>query len=227
MSLYVAYGALLAGVILWCILVMKFRAKPWELQLSAPGATAGKSFGVPPAKVGLWVFLAVITSLFALFISAYYMRMGHGHGEVHDWHGLSESGVLWFNSALLLAGSVFMQQARVSAARSQADRAKNSLLLGGLFTLAFLGGQFYAWTELRQSVQFSPANPAIAFFYLLTAVHGLHLIGGLVVWVRTLMKMRVVRTELVNVYLSIELCTVYWHYLLLVWLALFALLLSS
>ena len=71
---------------------------------------------------------------------------------------------------------------------------------------------------LRQADFFAPANPAIAFFYLLTAVHGLHLLGGLFVWGRTLSRMRSKDVELIDVRLSVELCSVYWHYLLLVWL---------
>jgi len=70
-------------------------------------------------------------------------------------------------------------------------------------------------------------SPAIAFFYLLTGVHGLHLLGGLFVWGKTVVRMAQAGVELLDVALSVELCTVYWHYLLLVWLVLFALLLST
>jgi cytochrome c oxidase subunit 3 len=101
------------------------------------------------------------------------------------------------------------------------------LLLGGLLTLAFLGGQFYAWSLVRGSGFFAPQNPAVAFFYLLTAVHGLHLLGGLYVWGRTLARMRRENVEAIDVQLSVELCSVYWHFLLLVWLGLFAVMLST
>ena len=100
-------------------------------------------------------------------------------------------------------------------------------MLGGLLTLAFLGGQFYAWTQVRDSEFFTPSNPAVAFFYLLTAVHGLHLLGGLYVWGRTLARMRRKDVEVIDVRLSVELCSVYWHFLLLVWLGLFAVMLST
>jgi len=71
------------------------------------------------------------------------------------------------------------------------------------------------------------SGPASAFFYVLTALHGLHLLGGLGVWLKTMTRMRTRAVELIDVRLSIELCTVYWHFLLLVWLAMFALLLST
>ncbi len=225
MSTTVAYIALLTGVVVWIVLVSRFTAKPWE---PIAGEAASEIMpGAAPARVGLWVFLAIVTSLFALFMSAYYMRMGHGHSTVHDWQPLAEPSVLWINTALLLGASVAMQWARAQVTRGDPDRARTGLLLGGLLTLAFLAGQLYAWRQLAEAGLFLPSNPAIAFFYLLTAVHGLHLLGGLFVWSRTLVRMRLKRVEPIDVRLSIELCTVYWHYLLLVWLALFALLLST
>jgi cytochrome c oxidase subunit III len=227
LSLTVAYAALATGIIVWLILVRKLSAKSWEAQpASAADAEAPRW---QPARVGLWVFLAVITSLFGLFISAYYMRLSghHGSGPATDWMALTEPPVLWLNTLLLILASVAMQAARRSVRMGSVERAGNALLVGGLLTLAFLGGQFFAWTQVRGSQAFSPLNPAVAFFYLLTAVHGLHLLGGLYVWGRTLARTRRKAVEVVDVRLSIELCSVYWHFLLLVWLGLFAVMLST
>ena len=230
MSTTAAYFALLTGIVVWAVLVSRFTAKPWEPNTGGNIGRLGDEQiapGVPPARVGLWVFLAVVTSLFGLFMSAYYMRMGHGHTSLHDWQPVREPTVLWVNSGLLVAASVAMQWARSQVTRGELDRARNGLLIGGLLTLAFLAGQLYAWRELEAAGFLVPSNPAIAFFYVLTAVHGLHLLGGLFVWARTLVRMRPKRVEPIDVRLSIELCTVYWHYFLFVWLALFALLLST
>ena len=226
MSLTVAYFALATGIVVWLILVRKLSAKSWEAQpASAIDAEAPRW---APQRVGLWVFLAVVTSLFGLFVSAYYMRLTghHGSGPAQDWMSLSEPPVLWLNTLLLISASVAMQAAR-KAVRSSVQRGFTGLLVGGLLTLAFLGGQFYAWAQVRGSEFFSPLNPAVAFFYLLTAVHGLHLLGGLYVWGRTLARMRRQDVEVIDVRLSVELCSVYWHFLLLVWLGLFAVMLST
>ena len=229
MSQTTAYLALMTGVLVWALLVRKLRAKPWEAIVAVDDPSVADEVRAPAARVGLRVFLAVVSSLFALFMTAYYMRMGHGHahGEVHDWQPLVEPTVLWWNTGLLIFGSVAMQWARNSVARGQSDQAWNALLMGGLLTLAFLAGQLFAWRELHSAPTFTPRNPALAFFYVLTAVHGLHLLGGLVVWARTLLRLRRTETELIDIRLSIELCAVYWHYLLLVWLAVFALLLAT
>jgi cytochrome c oxidase subunit 3 len=232
LSLTVAYFALATGIVVWLILVRKLSAKSWEAQ-SASAIDAAEVPRWPAQRVGLWVFLAVITSLFGLFVSAYYMRLSghHGSGPATDWTALSEPPVLWLNTLLLIAASVAMQAARKSVRIGGVERSFTPLLLGGLLTLAFLAGQFYAWTLVRESEFFSPLNPAVAFFYLLTAVHGLHLLGGLYVWGRTLARMRKQDVEVIDVRQSIqqsvELTSVYWHFLLLVWLGLFAVLLST
>ena len=143
-----------------------------------------------------------------------------------DWSPLPEPRVLWLNTALLILGSIVFQRARNAAQRGQIDGVRIGLLAGGAFTFAFLAGQLWAWQQLNASGYFLTANPANAFFYLLTALHGLHLLGGLWVWGTTVAKVRR-GVEVGAVRLSVELCTVYWHFLLVVWLVLFALLFPS
>jgi cytochrome c oxidase subunit 3 len=232
MSLTVAYGALLTGILVWLFLVRKLSAKPWDSRaaISALDAHAAGTERTPPTKMGLWVFMGVMTSLFGLFISAYYIRMGHGHGAevaLGDWQAVSESPLLWINTIFLVIGSIAMQWSRSAAASGDAQRTRVALLFGGLLTICFLIGQLIAWRALHRSEFFSLLNPAVAFFYVLTAVHGLHLLGGLYVWGRTYARMRFQRVELIDVRLSIELCSVYFHYLLLVWIVLFGLLLAT
>jgi cytochrome c oxidase subunit 3 len=223
-SLSVAFVALLAGVVVWGLVVRRLTTKPWETSGSPADVEAGSAVSLPPAKIGLWTFLAVITSLFGLFISAYWMRMEHAHG---DWNPLAVPRLLWLNTALLILSSAGMQWARAAARRAQPDRLRVALIAGGVLALAFLAGQLLAWRQLSASGYFMASSPAIAFFYLLTGVHGLHLLGGLLVWGKTVVRMAQPGVELLDVALSVELCTVYWHYLLLVWLVLFALLLST
>jgi cytochrome c oxidase subunit 3 len=223
-SLTVAFIALLAGVVVWGLLARRLTAKPWETAGSPEEVEAGSTLNLPPAKLGLLILLAVITSLFGLFISAYWMRMEHAHG---DWIPLAVPRVLWLNTSLLILSSAGMQWASGAARRSHAKRVRVALLTGGAFAWAFLAGQLLAWRQLSASGYFVASNPAVAFFYLLTAVHGLHLLGGLFVWGKTVTRMARPGAELIDVRSSVELCTVYWHFLLLVWLVLFAVLLST
>ena len=186
MSLTVAFAALIAGVVVWALLARRLTAKPWEKSGEPEEIEAGSTAGLPPAKLGLWAFLAVVTSLFGLFISAYWMRMEHAHG---DWIPLAVPRQLWVNTALLILSSAAMQWARGAASRARADHVRAGLIAGGLLAWAFLAGQLLAWRQLSASGYFMASNPAVAFFYLLTAVHGLHLLGGLFVWGKTVFRM--------------------------------------
>ena len=216
--------ALLTAVVVWILLVRKLTAKPWVHagEMGSPGDIG--TVPHPPTRVALWVFLCVVSSLFALFITAYLMRMDPHHAT--DWYSVNKPAILWLNTLFLVFGSLAMQFARSAEQADQIDRLKIGLAAGGFFTLAFLAGQLIAWTQLRHSGYFEMSNPAVGFFYLLTAVHGLHLLGGLWVWGSTTIKVwRTNKTGKGS--LTVELCTVYWHYLLIIWLVLFGLLLST
>jgi len=196
--------------------------KPWAPR---PGNVVdlhdGSAFSVPTATLGLRVFLAVVTVLFSLLIMAYGSRM-----EFEDWRPAPPLRLLWLNTAMLFLSSVAMQWARIAARRGEIDGVTSGLIAGGVFAGAFLGGQILAWRQLSMMVAFDITNSAIGFFYLITALHGLHLLGGLVAWGWTTAK--VWRGfDAIHVRLSVELCTVYWHFLLVVWLILFGLLFSG
>ena len=209
------------AVVVWWLVRPTLNVSPWIERSTIQAAHGNGEFAMAPVQVGLWVFLAVATSLFALLISAYHMRMME-----LDWTTLSLPRVLWLNTGVLVLASVAMQWTRTCARRGQTDGVKNGLIAAGGFTLAFLAGQFWAWQQLNASGLFTLANPAYAFFVLLTALHGIHLLGGLWVWARA--TARLVRgAEVEKVRLSVELCTVYWHFLLLVWAVLFAVLLNT
>ena len=92
----------------------------------------------------------------------------------------------------------------------------------------FLLGQLIVWKQLIDLGHFMSTNPSNAYFYLFTTLHGLHLIGGLVYWNITLKKVLIPHeVEVKKTQQSIELCGIYWHFLLIVWLVLFGLMLFS
>jgi cytochrome c oxidase subunit III len=196
--------------------------KPWApRQGNVVELHDGIAFPVPTATLGVRVFLAVVTVLFLLLIMAYGSRM-----EFEDWRPAPQVGLLWLNTAMLVLSSIAMQWARIAVRRGEIDRVTIGLIAGGIFAVGFLGGQIFAWRQLNMMVAFDITNPSIGFFYLITALHGLHLLGGLVVWGRTTAK-AFLGIDVVHVRLAVELCTVYWHFLLVVWLVLFGLLFSG
>jgi cytochrome c oxidase subunit III len=221
--------AMLTGITVWWLLIQRLKDKPWMKQGVVP--TSQESFTSSAPKVGLWVFLAVVSSLFGLFASAYMMRVG-GHGGLAAWQPLDEPNVLWINTLVLVLASGAMQVARNRIDNDDLLGGRSYFLAAGVLTVAFLAGQMLAWQQARAGGNLGPGSPAYAFFVLLTAVHGMHLVGGLVVLVRTTSRLfgRIDAGNVVarsRVRMSVQLCTTYWHWLLLVWLGVFALLLST
>jgi cytochrome c oxidase subunit III len=209
----------IGAIIAWWLSRQRLMAKPW-LEVSSIGEIADTGApSLPPAAVGLGVFLAVVSSLFALFISAYLMRM-----QVADWAQLPAPKLLWFNTGVLILSSVALQYAQVAARKVRMEGVGDGLAIGGLFAVTFLVGQLLAWQQLNAAGYFLAANPANAFFYLFTGLHGLHLLGGLVALGWTANKVWRGGFEVKEVRLSVRLCAVYWHFLLALWFVLFTLL---
>ena len=170
--------------------------------------------------VGLWVFMGVATALFTLFTAAYRMRMASS-----DWSSIALPWQLGLSTALLVAGSAAMQVAAAAAHRGRWPRARAWLLAGGACAAAFLGAQLWAWQALLEAHVLVSGNPAASFFYLLTAMHGLHVMGGLIAWSVTAHgAWPADRAEpaLPGAAHAIGLCARYWHFLLAVWVVLLA-----
>ena len=195
--------------------------KSWATQ-GVAGEINDRSLGpAPAAKTGLGFFLAVLTSMFFLFVVGYRLRMAEP-----DWVPINDPGLLWINTALLILSSFFMERARQFCRKGKITPVRNNLTIGGLLAIGFLIGQFMAWQQLYAAGYYAQQDAAAAFFYLLTALHAVHLAGGLFVWLRAAFKSWQ-KIEVSRIKLSVELCTVYWHYLLLVWFVFFTLLLST
>ncbi|MDH3586213.1 MAG: cytochrome c oxidase subunit 3 [Gammaproteobacteria bacterium] len=212
--------AVMLAVFLGWLLKSSFNVQPWVAE--PVDETANQAPMNANAKVvALATLLAVVTSFFALIMSAYGLRMDYG-----DWVPLNEPQLLWLNTGMLFLASLVLQWTRNGTVSGQVSRLKPGLIVTGLLTFAFLAGQFAAWRMLSASGQYVWSNPANAFFYLLTVAHALHILGGMYVWARA--TLRVVNgAHPDSVRESVVLCTVYWHFLLIVWLVMFGLLLST
>ncbi len=194
--------------------------KPWATPEGAAAEPPRASF-LPSEKIGLRVLMVVITVAFSLLIVAYHARMALG-----DWLPLPEPALLWLNTGLLVLASAAFQRTWKSAREGRIEGVRTGLLVAGVFTFAFLAGQLLVWQQMVTLGYFAETNPANGFFFLLTALHGLHMLGGLVAWGRTTAKVRRGLT-VGQVQLSVELCTIYWHFLLVVWLVIFGLFLYT
>src|SRR6202171_5658395 len=217
-SAIILFMAGIAAIAGWWLSQQRLGAKPWLEEGVLVDFREENALALPPAKIGLGVFLAVVGSLFALFISAYSMRM-----NMVDWRALPVPKLLWVNTGVLVLSSVALPWAHVAARRNDVDGVIVGLCAGGASAVTFLVGQLLAWQQLSVAGYFLASNPANSFFYLITAAHGLHLMGGLVALGRT--TANVWRgAAMTQVRLSVELCAIYWHFLLLIWLVFLGLL---
>ena len=188
-----------------------------------PGATsaAARGRGRPQTihGVGLWVFIGVATTLFSLFIAAYVMRMANA-----DAVAIAMPAQLWVSTALLVLGSALLHRAGAAAhAASDTRLAWRWLLAGGACAFVFLAAQGWAWQALLARQVTAAGNPAGSFFYLLTALHALHVAGGLIAWTVVARAFRRERADdPAGGAWRVSLLARYWHFLLLAWLALFA-----
>ena len=212
--------AVILAIFLGYLLKQSFNTQPWIAEQVSDTAHQAP-MNANSKLIALTAFLAVVTSFFALIMSAYTLRMDLG-----DWVPLTEPQLLWANTGVLVIASLVFQWTRNAAVRGDESKLTPGMIVTGLLTAAFVVGQFIAWQQLNASGQYVTSNPANAFFFFLTGAHAVHVVGGLYVWARATVRL-MSKTDAAAVRRSIELCTVYWHFLLLVWLVMFGLLLST
>ena len=175
-----------------------------------------------PSKTGIWVVLAAITMSFAAFTSALVVRQGGSS----DWHHLTLPNILFWNTLVLLASSVTLELARRRVAifmggprTVDLSPARWLYITAGL-GLMFVAGQYVAWLQLRSQGLYLATNPNSSFFYLLTAIHGLHVLGGLyglTYVIRKLNRVSLRRSTL-------DSFSYYWHFMGILWMYLLLLL---
>jgi len=162
------------------------------------------------SRIGLFVFMAVATALFSLLLLAYGMRM-----REPDWQPIPHPALLWWNTGALALASIAMQRARQMTLHRAAW-----LAAGGVLAAVFVIGQLIAWRVLAAAGQTIAVNPSNSFLYLLTGLHGVHVLGGLAAWASTIAHLR--RADPFRAQRAVTLCAMYWHFLLAIWLVLLA-----
>lgn len=198
--------------------------KPWE-----QGAEPQNQHSAPEhiRIAGLKVILAVVSVLFFLFIIAFLMR-----SQYPDWQPLAEQASqplfdksqLWLNSFYLVLASVFLQTSKLLGHKSDSLIFKISLFLAGVFCCAFVAGQLMFWQQLYDQGFVVNLNPALSFFYLFTGLHAVHVGIGFILW---LLAVGAIIKGQQKAQHYIQLSAIYWHFLLLLWALLFALLVSK
>lgn len=172
-----------------------------------------------PVRTGIWVGLAAIAMSFAALTSALYVREGSGYA---DWTHIRLPPILWFNTLALVLSSVTLERARVRVraymrgehtSRSMPMRWLNATMLLGLI---FVTGQYFAWLKLRSQGLYLPTNPNSSFFYVLTGVHVIHVLGGLGGLSRVMLRFRSATHRLRRS--TMDATSYYWHFMGMLWI---------
>ncbi|MCE2733312.1 MAG: cytochrome c oxidase subunit 3 [Cyclobacteriaceae bacterium] len=176
---------------------------------------AKKPLAMNPRKFALWLFIVSVCMIFASLTSAYIVRQAEG-----NWFVFQLPGLFTTTTVMILLSSFTMHWAYVSAKKNNVEMVKTALVITAILGFGFLVGQFLAWGKLvEQNVHFV-GNPSGSFVYVLSGLHGLHIVSGVVVLIVALVAAFRMQIHSKNMNL-IEMCATYWHFLDVLWLYLF------
>lgn len=214
-----------------------------------PISIDGGDYGPPPfdarlrrARLGMSVAIAGIVMVFVSFTSAYLVRQGlptldmRTGALVRDWIPVRLPALLFLNTLVLLISSVTMELARRQLAREaalaqtaampgvSANREKISwMALTVVLGLCFLTGQWMAWQELAASGFSLSSSPSSSFVYLLTGMHGVHLLGGVLALLAA-GAASLLRRPLASRLVAVDVTGWYWHFMAILWIYILCLL---
>ncbi len=195
----------------------------WQNLAPADGSPrAIEDYSPPPSSSAIWVGIAAISMSFAAFTSALIVRQGASS----DWRHITLPSILYLSTLVLLASSMPLEVARRRVAAYMGGRVtrvevpRRWLLLTLGMGLLFVAGQYLAWRQLRSQGLYLATNPNSSFFYVFTALHAVHVLGGLGGLSRVTVKLS--RGTLLRSTLNAT--AYYWHFMGVLWLYLFFLL---
>jgi cytochrome c oxidase subunit 3 len=189
------------------------------------GGKDGGNFRFSPARyrIGVWVAMGSILMLFVALTSAYIVRSA----AAPDWKPVAMPKILWLSTGLLIVSSLTFEIARRSLKQQRDQLYTRWLINTAALGVGFVVSQLFAWRQLAKQGVYLSTNPYSSFFYLFTAAHGLHLLGGLLalafLLIRTRRRRETVEGELRRVG-SADAVSLYWHFMDALWIALFLLL---
>ncbi|MBI3482762.1 MAG: cytochrome c oxidase subunit 3 [Bacteroidetes bacterium] len=178
-----------------------------------------KPLAMNPKKFAMWLFLASVMMLFMSITSAYIVRQAEG-----NWVYFDLPSLFYVTSAIIVASSVTMQLAYFTAKKDNTSSAKTMVLITSILGVAFLVGQFLGWKQLVANSIYLVGNPSGSFLYIITGLHGLHIISAVVFLLIILNSVFKGKVHSGNM-TKMEMCTTYWHFLGGLWLYLFVFLL--
>jgi len=193
--------------------------KPWEKeQKEVDNYHQGKTFDISHQTSAVIVIFGASTVLFTLLVTGYLYSIPASQ----DTGYLLKPNLLWLNTLILLFVTYFFNKITKNLKNNKFEKIKSNLLIVGFLSYAFLFGQIFFWFQLMESGNYVSTNNYFSSFYIFTALHGLHLLGGLFFWGKIFSKVNKLKTkEIINEKKSIDALSLYWTFLLIVWIVFF------
>ena len=184
------------------------------------GPDGGRGADRRASFTGLFVGLAACTMVFAALTSAFVVR--RGLADMNDWVSLPKPSILFWNTGILLLSSIVLDRSRRDLKAGARTRFNLNWSIATGLGILFLAGQAYAWYQLKQAGIFISTNPASSFFYVFTAAHAAHVLGGVAALVYV--DIQALRLRLGPAKrTAIDVTAVFWHFLDGLWLFLMVL----
>jgi cytochrome c oxidase subunit III len=180
-----------------------------------------KQLSMNPKKFAMWLFLVSVTMIFAALTSAYIVRMGEG-----NWREFALPVELWWSTGIILLSSATLHWGYTAAKRDNLEMVKLALSISTMLGVGFLVSQLHVYNVLIDMGIHMVGNPSESFLYILTGMHGLHLISGIIYMVLVLADTFRYKVHSKSL-LRLEMCATYWHFLGGLWLYLFIFLLLN
>ena len=189
--------------------------KPWDKeQMATDNYHQGKTFDISNQTSAVIVIFGVSTVLFSLIITGYLYSIP----TTQDTQYLLKPNLLWVNTLILLSVTYFFNKITKDLKKNIYEKIKKNLLIVGFLSYAFLFGQIFFWFQLMESGNYVSTNNYFSSFYIFTALHGLHLLGGLFFWGKVFSKInKLEKQEITSEKKSIDALSLYWTFLLIVW----------
>jgi len=193
--------------------------KPWEKEQAAIDSYhSGKTFNLSKQTSAVIVIFGLSTVLFSLVLTSYLYTIP----PEQDTEFLLKPNLLWINTIVLFFVTYFFGKITKDLKKNDTTKIKKNLILVGGLSYLFLFGQIFFWYQLMQDEKFVSTNSYFSSFYFFTALHGLHLLGGLFFWGKVCSKtLKLKESEIINQSQSISALSLYWTFLLIVWLIFF------
>ena len=193
--------------------------KPWDKeQATIDNAHEGKTFDLSVQKSAVLIIFGIATVLFSLVFTSYLYTLSPSQ----DTNYLLRPNLLWINTLILFFVTYFFNKVTNDLEKKDTSKIKRNLLIIGALTYLFLFGQIIFWFQLLKSGNYVSTNSYFANFYVFTALHGLHLLGGLFFWGKVSSKvLKLEQNKILEQEKNISALSIYWTFLLIVWLMFF------